>query len=104
MKTGDVKRVIEEKEELVRGYAWVNDNRLVYVMDKGGNEDYHLFAVSIDGSNLKELTPFDGVRVNLLELLKEDKDHIIISMNKNNPQIFEPYKINVETGESRTTI
>ena len=99
LETGDVKRVIEEKEELVRGYAWVNDNRLVYVMDKGGNEDYHLFAVSIDGSNLKELTPFDGVRVNLLELLKEDKDHIIISMNKNNPQIFEPYKINVETGE-----
>ena len=26
------------------------------------------------------------------------KDHMIISMNKNNPQIFEPYKINIKTG------
>ncbi|HMC01678.1 MAG TPA: S9 family peptidase [Flavobacteriaceae bacterium] len=96
--TGKVTRVIEEKDELIRGFNWANDNRIVYVMDKGGNEDYHLFAVNIDGSNQKELTPFDGVKVNILEGLKEDKDHMIISMNQNNPQIFEPYKINIVTG------
>lgn len=99
LETDDVKRVIEEKEELIRGFGWANDNRLVYVMDKGGNEDYHLFAVDVDGSNQKELTPFDGVKVNILNGLKEDKDHMIISMNQNNPQIFEPYKINIVTGE-----
>ncbi|WP_298238233.1 S9 family peptidase [uncultured Algibacter sp.] len=99
LETDEVKRVIEEKDELIRGFGWANDNRLVYVMDKGGNEDYHLFAVDIDGSNQKELTPFDGVKVNILEGLKEDKDHMIISMNQNNPQIFEPYKINIVTGD-----
>ncbi|GAB1857268.1 S9 family peptidase [Flavobacteriaceae bacterium MHTCC 0001] len=97
--TDKVTKVIVEKEELIRGYGWANDNRLVYVMDKGGNEDYHLFAVDIDGTNEKELTPFDGVKVNILNGLKEDKDHMIISMNKNNPQIFEPYKINIVTGD-----
>ena len=96
--TDAVTRVIEEKEELIRGYGWANDSRLIYVMDKGGNENYHLFAADIDGTNQKELTPFDGVRVNILESLKEDEHHMIISMNKNNPQIFEPYKINIETG------
>ncbi|WP_299116530.1 prolyl oligopeptidase family serine peptidase [uncultured Winogradskyella sp.] len=99
IETDEVKRIIEEKEELIRGFGWANDNRIVYVMDKGGNEDYHLFAVDIDGKNQKELTPFDGVKVNILNGLKEDKDHMIISMNKNNPQIFEPYKINIVTGE-----
>jgi dipeptidyl aminopeptidase/acylaminoacyl peptidase len=67
-------------------------------MDKGGNEDYHLFAVDIDGENQMELTPFDGVKVSVLSRLREDKDHMIISMNKNNPQVFEPYKINIVTG------
>lgn len=99
LETGEVKRVIEEKEELIRGFGWANNNRLVYIMDKGGNEDYHLFAVDMDGKNQIELTPFDGVKVNILEALKEDKDHMIISMNQNNPQIFEPYKINIVTGE-----
>ena len=97
--SGDTKKVIVEGEELVRGYGWANDNRLIYIKDKGGNEDYHLFAVDIDGNNLKELTPFDGVRVSILNGLKEDKQHMIISMNKNNPSVFDPYKINIETGE-----
>jgi len=99
IKTEEVKRVITEGEELVRGYGWANDNRLIYVMDKGGNENYHMFAVDVDGSNQKELTPYDGVRVEILALLKEDKDHMVISMNKNNPQVFDPYKININTGE-----
>jgi dipeptidyl aminopeptidase/acylaminoacyl peptidase len=98
IETDQVIRVIEEKEELVRGTSWANDERLIYVMDKGGNEDYHLFAVDIDGENQMELTPFDGVKVSVLSRLREDKDHMIISMNKNNPQVFEPYKINIVTG------
>jgi len=99
LETNEVIRVIEEREELIRGFGWANDNRMIYIMDKGGNEDYHLFAVDIDGNNRKELTPFDGVKVNILAGLKEDKDHMIISMNQNNPQIFEPYKINIVSGE-----
>ncbi|WP_257668774.1 S9 family peptidase [Parapedobacter tibetensis] len=101
LETGNVKRIIEEKEELVLAYAWANDNRLIYVMDKGGNQNYHLFAANVDGSNQKELTPYEGVKVDLpiLNLLKDDKDHMIISMNMNNPQVFEPYKININTGE-----
>jgi dipeptidyl aminopeptidase/acylaminoacyl peptidase len=99
IETNEVKRVITEGEELVRGYGWANDNRLLYVMDKGGNEDYHLFGVDVDGSNEIELTPYEGVKVNILEILKEDKDHLIISMNKNNAQVFDPYKINIVTGE-----
>jgi hypothetical protein len=97
IETNQVQRVITEGEELVRGYGWANDSRLIYVMDKGGNEDYHLFAVNVDGSNQKELTPYDGVRVEILVMLKDDKDHMIISMNKNNPQVFDPYKINIVT-------
>ena len=97
--TEKVTRVIEEKDELVRGFGWVNNERLVYVMDQGGDENYHLYTAKISGGESKDLTPYDGVQVNFLELLKEDKDHIIISMNKDNKQIFEPYKINVVTGE-----
>ncbi|MEM7380434.1 MAG: S9 family peptidase, partial [Bacteroidota bacterium] len=97
--TGETKRVIEEKEELVRGYGWINNERLVYIMDKGGDENYHVYAVNLDGSNQKDLTPFDGIRAQFSDLLKDDKDHIIVLMNKNNPQVFEPYKINVVNGE-----
>lgn len=99
LKTGKVQRVIEEKEELIRGYGWANDTRLIYLMDKGGDENYHLFAVDVDGKNPKELTPYDGVKVSILKFLKEDKDYMIISMNKEKKEVFNPYKININTGE-----
>ncbi len=97
--TDEVVRVIEEDEEVVRFYAWANDNRLIYAKDKGGDENYHLFAVDLDGKNQIDLTPFDNVKIGILNMLKDQNDHIIIQMNKDNPQIFEPYKINIINGE-----
>ncbi|MBI9068741.1 MAG: S9 family peptidase [Salinivirgaceae bacterium] len=97
--TEKVTKVIEEKEELLRGYGWVNDSRLIYIKDQGGDENYQLFAINIDGTNEKALTPFDGVKVSIIESLKEQPEYMIIQMNKDNAEVFEPYKINVSTGE-----
>jgi dipeptidyl aminopeptidase/acylaminoacyl peptidase len=97
--TGKTQRIIEEKEELIRDYGWVNDERLVYLMDKGGNENYHIYAVNLNGTNNIDLTPFEDVQAGILNMLKEQKDYVIIQMNKNNKQVFEPYKLNVVTGE-----
>lgn len=96
--TGERILAIKEGDDLVRGYGWANDHRLIYVKDKGGDENYHLFAVDLDGKNQIELTPFKDVKVSILSFLKDQKDAMIIQMNKENPQIFEPYKININTG------
>ena len=97
--TGKITRAIEEKEELIKGYGWINDERLVYVMDKGGNENFHIYAAGVDGSNVLDLTPFDGVQASIERILKDQKNYMIITMNKDNKQIFEPYKVNVVTGQ-----
>jgi len=98
--TEEVTMAIGEKDDLIRGYGWANEGRLVYLKDKGGDENYHIYAANTDGSNSKDLTPYDGVKANFLELLKDQKDYIIVSMNKNNAQIFEPFKLNIVTGDT----
>lgn len=97
--TGKVTRIIEEKDEPIKGYGWINDDRLYYVMDNAGDENYHIYATDIDGENQRDLTPFEGAKAGILSLLKEQKDYIIVQLNKDNPQVFEPYKLNVVTGE-----
>ncbi len=97
--TGKVNRAIEEKDELIKGYGWISDEKLYYAMDKGGNENFHIYVADIDGKNPKDLTPFDGVKAGIIRILKEQKNVMIIQMNKNNKQIFEPYKLNAATGE-----
>jgi len=97
--TNDILRAIEEGKDVISEYSWANNSRLIYTHDKGGDENYQLFAVDIDGSNPKSLTPFENVQVEIQESLKDQPDYMIIEMNKDNPQIFEPYKINIVTGD-----
>ncbi len=89
---------VAQGEDVIRGHFWASDDRIVYVQDTKGDEDYHLFGVNLDGSNKKDLTPYLGVRVSLLASLREDPDHVVIQMNKDNPQQNEPYRLNINTG------
>lgn len=98
LKTGQVTKAIVEKDDLIKSYGWLDKKRLYYTQDKGGNENIHLYAADIDGKNLKDLTPFEGVTLNTVKVIK-DTDYVVVSMNKNNKQIFEPYRINFNTGE-----
>lgn len=100
MATGKITRAIEEKQDVIFGYGWATDDRLLYLMDRSGNENYHLYAINRDGSNDRDLTPYEGIKASILKRLPEQKESLIISMNKDNKQYFEPYKININTGET----
>jgi len=88
-----------ETERDISGYMWKGDQRIIYIKDNGGDENFSLFAVDISGENLVELTPYENIRINIIDSLHDDPDHMIIGMNKNNPQLFEPYRIHIHTGE-----
>lgn len=94
-----VVRVTGATERDIAGYFWANNNRIAFVQDKGGDENFKLYAVNIDGSNLKELTPFEKVRVQIIDDLEDIEDEMIIGLNKRNKRIFDPYRININTGE-----
>ncbi|MFV8280885.1 alpha/beta hydrolase family protein [Christiangramia marina] len=89
----------KQEEDLIRGFAWASKDRIVYMQDKGGDENYHVYGVDISGENNLDLTPFEGVRTNIIASLKEDKDHVIVQMNKDNLQQEEPYRLNVNSGK-----
>jgi len=92
-------RITESTERDIRGYLWLNNNRIGWIQDTGGDENWHLYAVDIDGSNYLDGTPFEGVQVRPLDELEDDDEHILIGMNKRNPQIFDVYRMNVNSGD-----
>lgn len=100
-KIGDTtaQRITSVTDRDLSGFNWVNNDRLVYVRDFGGDENFHLFSIGSDGKNEKDLTPFPNVRVEIIDDLDEDENHLLIGMNKRNPQIFDPYRLNINTGE-----
>ncbi|HLW07119.1 MAG TPA: S9 family peptidase [Marinilabiliaceae bacterium] len=95
----DVIRITSETDRDIAGYFWPNNEQILYLKDNGGDENYKLYSVNIDGTNSICFTDFDGVRTQIIDELYENEDEVIIGLNKRNPQVFDPYRLNLKTGE-----
>lgn len=95
----DVTRVTHSTERDIAGYLWVGNDRLSYVKDQGGDENWRIYAVNADGSDDKVLTPFDEVQARFVDDLEEDPDYILVSLNRRDPRLHDVYSLNVNSGE-----
>jgi len=94
-------RLTSETDRDIAGYFWKNPTRLLYLKDTGGDENYRLYGVDVDGSDLVCFTDFPDVRTEIIDDLENFPNEVIIGMNKRNPQVFDPYRLNIETGEMK---
>lgn len=101
MGAGKAVRVTSETARDINAYWWKNDDCIVYMRDFDGDENYHLFATNRDGSSQRDLTPFPGVKADIVDDLEEIEGEMLISMNKRNPEFFDVYRIDVMTGTMR---
>ncbi len=99
VESDSVTRITSVEDRDIGGYFWASNNQLVYIKDDGGNENFHLYAVAKNGENELDLTPFEGVRAQIIDDLEGKPEEMIIGLNNRIPQIFDPYRINITTGE-----
>ncbi|MGD8699552.1 MAG: S9 family peptidase [Gemmatimonadales bacterium] len=105
-----VKRFDSDQERLmttdtvrpVRGYFWtVDSQKLLYVQDKGGNENFHIYSVPLAGEGTPEardLTPYEGVRAVIFDVPREMPDKILVGLNRRNPSAFDAFWLDLESG------
>ncbi|MFC4160950.1 S9 family peptidase [Chitinimonas lacunae] len=96
---GEARRVTAVKDRDIRNYFWKGNDFLLYLKDNGGDENFHLFTVDREGKSSRDLTPFDGVKVTLIDDLERHPTDVIIGLNKRKKEVFDPYRLNVKTGE-----
>ena len=106
--SAEERRMTTDTIRPVRGYFWSADgSMLLYVQDKGGNENFHVYSVPIEGGGTPEatnLTPHEGVRALIFAVPDERPGEILIGMNKRDPSVFDGYWLDVETGETRLVV
>lgn len=93
------RRLTDATKRDIAGYFWAAKDQIVYLQDDGGDENFHLYAVNTDGQERRDLTPFPSVRVGVVDDLRDDEDHLLISMNKRDAHVFDVYRLNTRTGE-----
>ena len=97
--SNDEVRITDASKRSLYGYFWINDNRIAYVQDKGGDENIHIYAVDIDGKNNIDLTPFENIQARITDDLEDDPNFMLVALNKRNPQIHDVYRLNVNSGD-----
>jgi len=99
MDSNDEFRITDASERSIYGFFWISNERIAYIQDKGGDENFRIYAVNIDGTNEVNLTPFDNVQSQIIDDLEDNPDYMIVGLNIRNPQIHDAYRLNVNSGE-----
>lgn len=94
-----VTRLTSETDRDIAGYFWANNKRLLYLRDNGGDENFALYGVDLNGKNPRCLTCFEKVRTQIIDDLEDQPDFVIVGLNKRSPMVFDPYRLNIVTGE-----
>lgn len=97
---GPAVRVTSETARSIAGHAWKGD-RIIYVKDFGGDENFHVVSVDLKGGDLKDLTPGEKVKANIVDVLRDDPAHLIVSHNRRDAKVFDVFRVNVKTGEEK---
>ncbi|MBE9142797.1 S9 family peptidase [Planktothrix mougeotii] len=83
----------------IRFFFWTyNPDQLMYVQDSDGDENWHLYLVDVKTNIVRDLTPFQGVRAQVVNVDHKFPDQILVGMNLRDPQVFDVYQVNLKNG------
>ncbi|MEA1051008.1 S9 family peptidase [Lamprobacter modestohalophilus] len=96
----EARQITNDQKRGIRSYGWTEDGtRILYVQDEGGDENWHLYAAPLDGSEARDLTPFEGVRAQNLMTDPKHPNEILVGLNQRDPSVFDMYRVQLDSGK-----
>jgi dipeptidyl aminopeptidase/acylaminoacyl peptidase len=98
----DDRRLTADKHRGIRIYSWAQDGKhLLYLQDTGGDENHHVHAVNLDSREDRDLTPFKGVKAELVAVSPSVPNEILVGLNKRDRSKFDVYRLDLAGGEPK---
>jgi len=92
-------RITSETSRDIAGYWWKGNDRILFMRDKNGDENFHLFSVSRDGKTQTDLTPFDSTTVQVIDGLVDNDNEILIATNQRDHEVFDVYHLDLTSNK-----
>jgi dipeptidyl aminopeptidase/acylaminoacyl peptidase len=95
----DARPVTAEKSRGIPNYGWAFDPKtIIYAQDAAGDENFHLFAVDLDTDNIRDLTPWHGVRAETVAANPKFPGQLLVGLNLRDRKLMDVYRIDLATG------
>jgi dipeptidyl aminopeptidase/acylaminoacyl peptidase len=96
---GNAHCVTNETGDPIEWYTWAADGKhVLYLHDNAGDEIPHLFSADLASGNVRDLTPFRGVRAQNVLTDSRHPESALVAMNLRDRTKFDMYRVNLETG------
>jgi dipeptidyl aminopeptidase/acylaminoacyl peptidase len=80
-------------------YRWAADGKhILYLHDNNGDEIDHLFSADLMTGNVRDLTPFRGVRAQNVLTDSQHPKSLLVALNLRERTSFDMYRVDLETG------
>lgn len=98
----------DDRDRPVVQHFWSRDStRVLFVQDRGGDENYHLYAVDpaaeaasgIRVPSPLDLTPGTGIQARVYALPDEDPGHAILGLNDRDARLHDVYRVDLRSGD-----
>ena len=89
-----------ESKRPIRQYYWTPDSRqILFINDKGGDENFLLYGVDVTSGEQRTLTPFEKTRVRIVNISNEVPDRILVGINNRDPKWHDVHSLDLRTGK-----
>jgi dipeptidyl aminopeptidase/acylaminoacyl peptidase len=96
----DFRPVTDDRDRGVRSFAWAHDNRhLIHVQDRGGDENWHLYATDLAAGGTRDLTPFERIQARVIAREKGFPGTLLVGLNRRTPELHDVYRLDLASGE-----
>jgi len=96
----DDRSVACDRTRPIHWARWQGDGKhVLYLQDRGGDENYDLFRVDLVGSAPERLTSGAGTRALPLAIDARFPDEILITLNQRKPSLMDVHRIHFPSGE-----
>lgn len=90
--TTDIKRGI-------RNYFWGFDSRhIMYLQDKEGDENWHLFQTNLETGFTRNLTTIDGIQAQVIAYQPGFPHIMLVGLNSRDKRYHDVYRLNLQDG------
>ena len=94
------KPMTNERQRPIRAYFWSPDSKqILFINDKGGDENFLLYGVDVASGEQRSLTPFEKTRVQIVGMSSDVKDRILVGVNNRDPKWHDVHSLDLKTGK-----
>jgi dipeptidyl aminopeptidase/acylaminoacyl peptidase len=101
-KPDEARPITKDRKRGIRNYSWAFTNdRILYIQDADGDENWHVYSTAVASGDTKDLTPEKKVSARIEGISHRFPAEIVVGLNDRDARFHDVYRVNIVNGDKK---